>query len=75
MVGKAGNVGFGSGATIAVGKVGMEGKGGTVALGKGGKTGNVSAAGGGVVAKRWRAARLIFMLGNSTAMKNATIKL
>lgn len=55
----------GSSGTMAVGKVGMEGKGGTVALGKGGKTGNASAAGGGVVSKRWRAARLMFMLENS----------
>lgn len=59
---------------MAVGKVGTEGKGGTVALGKGGKTGNAGAAGG-VVSKRWRAARLMFMLENSTAKKNPTIKL
>jgi len=65
VVGKVGCVGCG--------KVGIAGKGGSVGLGKVGTTGKVGIEGT-VVCKRWRAAKLMFMLEKLKTMKKAKMK-
>jgi hypothetical protein len=80
MVGKLGNggsVGLGSDGwvvgKVGCGKVGIAGKGGSVGLGKVGTTGKVGVEGT-VVCKRWRAAKLMFMLEKLKTMKKAKMK-
>jgi len=80
MVGKLGNggsVGLGSDGwvvgKVGCGKVGIAGKGGSVGLGKVGTTGKVGIEGT-VVCKRWRAAKLMFMLEKLKTMKKAKMK-
>jgi hypothetical protein len=83
MVGKLGNggsVGLGSDGwvvgkvgCVGCGNVGIAGKGGSVGLGKVGTTGKVGIEGT-VVCKRWRAAKLMFMLEKLKTMKKAKMK-
>jgi hypothetical protein len=79
-LGNGGSVGLGSDGwvvgkvgCVGCGKVGIAGKGGSVGLGKVGTTGKVGMEGT-LVCKRWRAAKLMFMLEKLKTMKKAKMK-